>query len=117
MYSNARGFTLIEITITIAILVALLTASLSIYRSVSYNNKRELAFSIRDSIIAQIDRYYKAHGHPPIDVNEFKQFLMDKSYFPRVPVNPFYPEPPEDGWIYFYDASSGLVVLYPRIQH
>ncbi|MEM3828069.1 MAG: prepilin-type N-terminal cleavage/methylation domain-containing protein [Conexivisphaerales archaeon] len=109
-----KGFTLIEIVIAVVIIAVLVTSSIAIYTTISNNNRLNFVLSERDMILTQLDRYYNRVGHPPLTIDEFKAFLKDKSYFATVPSNPFFGGSPEDGWIYYYDATTSLVTVYPK---
>ena len=109
-----NAFTLLEVMISVAIIITIATVSIAGYKKIQYNNNVRQAKVERKAILVQIDRYYNQNGNPPKDQAEFKQFLDDTAYFPKPPVNPFYPSPPEDGWIYYYDSSSGIVLVFPK---
>jgi type II secretory pathway pseudopilin PulG len=108
------AFSLIELMIVVAIIIILAVVSIAGYKKIQYNNNVRQAEVERKAILVQIDRYYNQNGHPPQSDSEFKDFLDNKNYFPKPPVNPFYPNPPEDGWIYYYDSSSGIVLVFPK---
>ncbi|MEM3827659.1 MAG: type II secretion system protein [Conexivisphaerales archaeon] len=107
-----KGFTFLELLIASVIIAIVATGTFSIvYNKIQGMNMVKVMDSNRQQILVQLDNYYKKNRTLPAD---FKSFLLDTSYFPQTPVNPFYQGKPEDGWIYIYDADTYTVIVLPR---
>jgi len=107
-----KGFTLIELIVTIAIMVAMgamiwITAS----RATRYS-KQTSVVSVANFIAEQLKRRYELEGAYPANDNQFKDFLKDTRYFETVPKNALWYGNPEDGWNWIQSSSTLQAINY-----
>lgn len=89
MKASSRGFTLIELTIVLALVALLLTIAVPRYFHVLDNGRaavqRQNLAALRDAI----DKFYGDLGHYPDELEE----LVKKKYLRSIPVDPLTDKP------------------------
>ena len=61
-YYKAKGFTLVELAVTVAIIIILMAVSVPIYRSNLDNYRRTEGYALLASIRSAQERYYSEYG-------------------------------------------------------
>ena len=107
----AKGFTLVELLVVLAILALLLTLAVPRYFSSIERAKDAMLKQDLNVLRDSIDKYYADNGKYPILLED----LVDKKYIRQLPIDPITektntwlitaPEPPLEGDI--YDIHSG----------
>lgn len=86
---NARGFTLIEITIVLALVALLLTIAVPRYFQTVENGKRSVQRQNIAAIRDAIDKYHGDQGRYPDELGD----LVKKRYLRSIPVDPITDRP------------------------
>lgn len=115
--SLKKGFTFIEILITISILTILISISIFIFRDTSVNGRNTRRINDVKQLQLAIELYRKNEGSYPTNIipgKELKNINGDTIYLQRIPTNPL---PRNDGtcldqeYQYVYDSLNDAYIL------
>ncbi|MFZ5951197.1 MAG: type II secretion system protein [Candidatus Rifleibacteriota bacterium] len=107
---KSRGFTLIEMSVVVAIIGMLYAAVVPMYGKTIIRSKETALKQDLHIFRKTIDGYFKDRGYYPASL----QSLVEEGYLRAIPVDPFtesaeswVPVPSEPGKIDVYDVKSG----------
>ena len=109
-----KGFTLVELVIVLAILVALGGIMMGAYPKMKRKEMLNTVTVNQEKILAGMERYKEITGSIPQTQADFEKVLTDTQFFESVPVNPFWTDNknhPEKGWKWSPDDFSVFPIM------
>jgi len=112
---NKRGFTLIEVIVVVAVIVALAGIAFGVYPKIKASQMKNIIDVNKQQILAGIERYRTITGTVPQNQTEFEALLLNTKYFEKVPENPYWNDNkthPEKGWTWDSQTQGVISILH-----